>query len=438
LEEKFAQLLTEGIHRIRLREAKTIQVIQDELGYAVGREGGSSVEYWRKGHLPPDLATVETLARELIRRGQLGRDWLEQFLESARHPYPEHLCAELFSSIFLENMTAERRPVQQAPHRRGASQSKPQIAKRIFISGDTTQDREGTPNKIFIDSLQVKNDPLPGEVNPFIVGPPISQPRYFFGRDYEIKRIFGLWRRFPLQNVAVIGPKRSGKTSLLHYLEKITLTPPEQLRPSQQTNWLPQPEQYRWVFVDFQDARMGHRERLLRYLLTSLDMPIPEPCDLENFMDIVSLQLDSPTIILMDEISAGLASPELDQQFWGSLRSLGSNLTGGNLAFLLTSHEAPAQLAEEHGKPSPFFNIFGHTFKLGALKETEALELIASSPYPFDQADINWIMAQSGCWPYLLQILCHARLTALEYQEAGDSWKREGMRQMAPYWYLLG
>ncbi len=163
---------------------------------------------------------------------------------------------------------------------------------------------------------------------------------HFFGREYELKRIFGLWKRFPLQNVAVVGLKRSGKTSLLHYLKRITLARPEQLRPGQRTDWLPQPERYRWIFVDFQDARMCRRERLLSYLLTRLDLVVPEPCDLENFLDVVSQYLKTPTIILMDEIGAGLASPELDQQFWGSLRSLGSNLTGGKLAFVLLSPAA--------------------------------------------------------------------------------------------------
>ena len=180
------------------------------------------------------------------------------------------------------------------------------------------------------------------------------------------------------------------------------------------------------------------RERLLRYLLANLHITPPEPCDLANFLDAVSQHLHTPTIILLDEISAALDAPELDQQFWGSLRSLGSNLTGGKLAFILTSPELPALLADEQGKPSPFFNIFGHAFKLGPLTESEAHELIASSPQPFDPADIEWMLAQSGRWPCLLQILCHTRLTTLEEGEAGESWKHEGLRQMAPYWYLWG
>lgn len=183
---------------------------------------------------------------------------------------------------------------------------------------------------------------------------------------------------------------------------------------------------------------MVSRERLLRHILAGLELPIPEPCDLAAFMDIVSEMLASPAIILMDEINAAIDSPELDQQFWGSLRSLGTNFTNGNLAFLLTSHESPGQLANERGKPSPFFNIFGHSLTLKPLPEQEARELIASSPKPFTAEDIEWILAESARWPWLLQILCHLRLTALEFGETNDAWKQQGLRQIAPYDYLTG
>lgn len=409
VKDRFAQLLTEGVHRVRLSESKTIQAVQDELGYALGREGGSVIEYWRKGNLPPKLADIEKLARELVKRGHMERTWLEQFLQSVDHPYPTKLCDELFppSTPPANNMTS------------------PSTALPVSDSAVLKQVRHNHTFPLAVST-------------PFIIGPPIIELRHFFGRTYELKRIFDLLNRFPLQNVALIGPKRSGKTSLLHYLKNITTVNSTQLRPGQRTTWLPQPEQHRWVFVDFQDARMCNRDRLLRYLLLGLDMPAPEPCGLNDFLDIVSQGLQTPTVILMDEINAALESSELDQQFWGSLRSLGSNLTSGKLAFILTSHELPSQLAYERGKPSPFFNIFGHTFKLGPFTEAEAQELIASSPHPFPSADIEWMLLQSGRWPCLLQILCHARLTGLEEGDNSDTWKREGLRQMAPYWYLLG
>lgn len=88
--QKFALLLSEAVHNIRLRQSKatkkTIGIIQDELGYALGREGGSCIEYWRKGNIPATLADLENLGRELVKRGGLNPEELKQFLESAGHP----------------------------------------------------------------------------------------------------------------------------------------------------------------------------------------------------------------------------------------------------------------------------------------------------------------------------------------------------------------
>jgi hypothetical protein len=280
--------------------------------------------------------------------------------------------------------------------------------------------------------------PQTEESSPFITGAPITHPRHFFGRQRELKRLFDLLKRHPLQNAAIIGKRRSGKTSLLHYLKNITTTPPEQLRPGQKSDWLPHPERYCWIFVDFQDSRMASRERLLGYILECLNMKVATPCDLDYFMDRVSDNLRSPTVILLDEIGVGLQRcPELDDGFWESLRSLATNQTGGNLAFVLATHESPIELAHSTGHSSPFFNIFGYTTTLGPLTEAEARELIASSPIPFRAEDVDWILEQSGRWPFLLQILYRECLFSLEDEEAGNSWRDEGLQQTEQYRYLL-
>jgi len=271
--------------------------------------------------------------------------------------------------------------------------------------------------------------------SPFVIGPPITEPRQFFGREYLLKRIFDLWKCMPLQHIAVVGSKRSGKTSLLHYIRRIIDTPNDQLRPNQRNNWMI--PGYQWVFIDFQDPRMCYQESLLRYILNELDLPVPEPCDLINFMEITDQYLEIPTLILLDEVSVGLAAHELDEQFWWGMRSLGSNHAGGKIGFLMTAHEPPEKLAYAQGNPSPFFNIFGHVFNLGALTMNEALDLIHSSPIPFADNDVEWILEQSALWPALLQILCHSRLVALEENIQGEAWKNEAMRRMKPYLYLL-
>lgn len=391
---KFASLLTEGVKRVSICERnKTLGAVQDELGWAI-KKSGSAIAYWRKGHIPADSQHVEKLAREIVRRSDVRREWLKGFLVSADYPESTNLCGELFPSAWLPGSQSGYSPLPPSAH-----------DMREFA--------------------------------PFVAGLPIMHPRQFFGREWELKRIFGLWARFPLQNIAVIGPQRSGKTSLLHYLKNVTTTPSELLRPGQRSDWLPNPEQYRWILVDFQDTRMCNQERLLRYLVDSLEMPLPADCDLRSFMDAVSEHLETPTLILMDEIGAALASPELDQQFWWSMRALGSNQTRGNLGFLLTSRETPSLLAREFGNPSPFFNIFGHTITLGPFNDDESRQLIASSPQPFEPIDVEWILAQSKRWPPLLQILCNLRLGALESGKADDTWKKEGLREIARYKCLL-
>jgi hypothetical protein len=391
--KEFGRLLTEAVYRIELRDSKSIQIVQDELGYALEREsGGSAIEYWRKGHIPARPIDIERLARAIVQRGALGRDWLERFLKSADHANTAALCDELFPSL--------------APS----------------LAPDHSRSRRDVPSA----------NAFVRELAPFVVGPPIQHCRQFFGRQAELKRLFDGVSRFPLQNIALIGRHRSGKTSLLHYIKMITTATPDQVRPTQRTDWLKQPDRYRWIFVDFQDARMCSREGLLRYLLDELAMPAPDPCDLISFMNVVSRNLRTPTIILMDEIGAALEAPELDLPFWWSMRSLGSNQTDGMLGFVLTSHQPPDQQAHAYGKPSPFFNIF-QRLDLGPLAEVEAYELIGSSPRPFEQSDIAWIIEQSGGWPACLQILCNTLLAALENGTTGSGWREEGLRQIAPY-----
>ncbi len=297
-------------------------------------------------------------------------------------------------------------------------------------------------NKIFMNILQPQttfND-LPISLkswhsSPFVVGPPITEPHQFFGREYILKRVFDVWKYTPLQHIAIIGLKRSGKTSLLHYLRRIIDTPQDKLRLGQRNDWLI--PGYQWVFIDFQDPSMCYQESLLRYILIELDMPIPEPCDLVNFMEVLDIYLETPTLILFDEIAIGLTSPDLDEQFWWGMRSLGSNHGGGRIGFLFTVHQAPENILLDDNKPSPFFNIFGHTLNLGSLEEIEALSLINSSPQAFSEEDTRWMLKNSGGWPILLQIFCHTKLTALEENKQDTSWKKEALQRIKPYLYLL-
>ncbi|BAY82949.1 hypothetical protein NIES267_24350 [Calothrix parasitica NIES-267] len=304
-----------------------------------------------------------------------------------------------------------------------------EICEKLSLNWQEISDKETLPANT--------NSPIE-EISPFITGSPIKHPSRFFGRQKELKRLFQILKRHPLQNAAIIGKPRIGKTSLLHYLKNITVTPKEELRQQQKSDWLKQPEIYKWIFVDFQDSRMASRENLLNHILENLNLKIPTPCDLDNFMDVVSDNLQNPTVILLDEIGVGLQRcEELDDEFWESLRSLATNHTGGNLAFILATHESPTELARSTGHSSPFFNIFGYTAYLKEFTELEARELMANSPIAFAEEDVEWILQESHCLPLLLQILCSERLFSLEEGDDAEEWKEEALLQMERFIHLL-
>ena len=51
--KEFAKKLKEAVYQIGLNEDKNLSIVQDELGYALGKSGGSMIEYWRKGKAIP-------------------------------------------------------------------------------------------------------------------------------------------------------------------------------------------------------------------------------------------------------------------------------------------------------------------------------------------------------------------------------------------------
>ena len=109
---KFGQLLTEAILRIKsLNADKNIEMIQFELGEALGRSGRSAIYYWRDEHIPEKEEDIEKLAREIIKRSDLERAWLEEFLKSAGYRNRKELCDELFSSNALDGPSASFSPL---------------------------------------------------------------------------------------------------------------------------------------------------------------------------------------------------------------------------------------------------------------------------------------------------------------------------------------
>jgi hypothetical protein len=275
----------------------------------------------------------------------------------------------------------------------------------------------------------------------FISGFPVHYGN-FFGREEIIQNLFDLWKRFPMQNAAIYGEKRIGKTSLLLYLKDVVDDPNvPRFREEQKTDWLPNSEQYCFIYVNFQEVEFHSKKRLLEYILRNmklekadeLDLSLSEENPLLDFGRIVSGYLVKPTVILMDEIGVVLERhpDKFDNDFWEGLRAIATTkLEPQCLCFVLASHQPPNKLGKkilDKGTASPFFNIFGYVTELKAFTEKEAKELMASSPKKFSDDDILFILKKSECQPYFLQILCQMRLNQLMRDAKADdnTWQKE-------------
>jgi CHAT domain len=280
-----------------------------------------------------------------------------------------------------------------------------------------------------------------GRVAPrYAVGTPVVSPQDFFGRYHEVRRLLAKLRTPPLQNAAIVGKKRSGKTSLLRHLPALCAAPRQQLRPRQQEYVLDGFEGHRWVHADFQDPRLRTRRGFFDHVLTQLGGQRPEQeIDLGTFYELVCERLNRPTVILMDEVGVLLSrlTEEYDDGFWDAMRSLASSEAGANLAFVLATHAPPHLLAAANSYTSPFFNIIGYTATLGPFTEDEADELIRSGPQPFPEGEVAWIKQRSGGWPLLLQILCSELATALEEGEPLVDLHARVEGQLEPHGHLL-
>lgn len=281
---------------------------------------------------------------------------------------------------------------------------------------------------------QIHTDELPLSNIGFSPRRPIDHPLSFFGRNNEIKSLLSWLSRTTLQNTAILGPRISGKTSLLRHIFHINMG--VSLRPDQQAllpNVLPR---FSMIYIDFEIPRMQQLPGLQKFILSSLGIDGQGQCQLDRFVDILSEKIQTPTVIMMDNISAGMKANSqksdefsLGDVFWDSMRALVSTYTNGKLAFIVSAREGTEALASKYHYSSSFFNIF-RSLRLGPLSDDAAVALVDTSPIRFSSNDTDWILRLCRGWPGLLQIACDRCLEAMQNKIPTEFWRAEIRREI--------
>jgi hypothetical protein len=257
-------------------------------------------------------------------------------------------------------------------------------------------------------------------MNPFIYGDPVP-PEKFYGRRQAILEVKNRIGAIASQSVNIVGLRRIGKTSLLHYIRS---NPTEFIQPERQPLI---------VSLDLQSNPVstpaGIVEGLRRGIMRQQGR---EPWKQDQNEDDWSVQdgLEAlrdrgvRLIVMLDEFEA--ISSRLEQfQGWGEdWRSKAS--TQGLFSLVVASKRPISAMYQGLGLTSPFGNIFSTTI-LGGL-EREAWQKLVRDGFAgkkVSEETLDWIDELAGGLPLYVQMAA-----ALLWQEEGDLMRAEAAFRM--------
>lgn len=271
--------------------------------------------------------------------------------------------------------------------------------------------------------------------NPFTHRGPIRQAEDFFGREREISRAFALLGN--MQNVAIIGQRRIGKSSLLLHL----------CRPEVFTKHGIPEQKTVFAYVDGQELSELDEGEVRGFLAQQLAAALGDDQatsdkpgklahqDLRRFIERLAAR-ESGAIILLDEFEALAVNPGLAPRFFSGLRALSSQF---DLAFVTASHHSLFDLtyARSDTLSSPFFNTFAE-LRLGLFSESASqsmLETMASGAgLSLPEELVLRILALAGPHPFLLQMAAfHACESLAEIAEGSDAWEHRFRTEASPH-----
>ncbi len=248
------------------------------------------------------------------------------------------------------------------------------------------------------------------DINPYSFGTPIQDSKMFYGREKDIAHLKDCLTRTSAKTVVLYGQRRSGKTTLLLYMEKTDVL-----------------QEHIPVFIDMQGLAYNISDSKLFLeiacaIYTKMHrkgFPIKKPVAQDftgdptpafnRFLDEAEAHIGPQKIIILidefevieEQVKRGALQPELFQY----LRSLMQHRLKVN--FLLSGMHTIEELTREYW--AVFFNIAYH-YQLSKLSEKAATELITRpvvNYLDYDALAIKKIRNLTGNQPYLIHLFCH-------------------------------
>ncbi|MGB0388123.1 MAG: hypothetical protein ACPGWR_25175 [Ardenticatenaceae bacterium] len=280
--------------------------------------------------------------------------------------------------------------------------------------------------------------------NPFTFGSMINDPNKFVGRRAELELIIARLNGHQPQGSSIVGPRRIGKSSLLHYL-----THPredESLRPhntlcvvylSAAAGNCSTPDKFRFavsllliskLLFMVKEGFYKYKNYNMDWFLYEIDLIEEKKMRIESYSWAsareVLERLPFHPVICLDEFEALLLNDAFDDRFFNALRNWANE---GLVSWVTASSKPLQELLEHNNFTSPFFNLLA-TVRLRGLTDREAddlLRLADTTHHAFSEKEKRMVKRFAGTNPYHLQIVAW-RLW--EMKKAGQSVEEKALR----------
>lgn len=254
--------------------------------------------------------------------------------------------------------------------------------------------------------------------NPYTFGVPVRGEANFFGREEELQLIFNTLTNVPYgqkQDMAVVGPRRIGKSSLLYRLVDL-LREDSDFIPAYLDIQFIKPQTTRNLFMEilskirqaYQQA--GFPNKLPTFATLGSDFIPPDmafftfKADMENLSEAI-VTYNLPRLVLMfDEVEVLLDFEGQSTLAWfrGLIQSM------YYMVFVVAGSDRLYSLTQDYG--SPFFNIF-KIVPLSPLTDSGARQLVeepaADIGMIISPDQVNKILRYAGNTPYFIQAITH-------------------------------
>jgi transcriptional regulator with XRE-family HTH domain len=283
----------------------------------------------------------------------------------------------------------------------------------------------------FIEQAEVEPDTI-GTLNenPFTFGLPVNADR-FYGRQQTIADLRSRIGAKSPQCVNLVGLRRSGKSSMLRYVQ----AKPEVFFAAGQNPLI--------VNLDLQDARYHSPIGLLEGLRNGImavvgeapwsEMENADPFVVEDGLEQLR-DRGFRLIVMLDELEAiGRRLSEFED--WGE--DWRSKASAGLFALVIATKRPLGEVYSSLGLTSPFDNIFSKTM-LGALATEDWRQLVRDGLPGIDDAALAWIDRMAGGWALYVQMAAAMVWQFGDLEEAEREFRFQADDRFRELWKDLG